>query len=93
VPYIKKEERAQFETAIQVAVELLDASGNKPGHLNFFISSLLEGYASNKGVCYEVLSETAAQASAAATEFERRVIAPYEDSKIQENGDVYQRLI
>lgn len=60
-----------------------------PGELNFAITRLMIDYLSNRGLSYTTASETLAQANEAVAEFRRRVLVPYEDKKIAENGDVY----
>lgn len=60
-----------------------------PGELNFAITMLMIGYLSQKGLSYTNAQETISQANEAAAEFRRRVLAPYEDKKVAENGDVY----
>ena len=92
MPYIEQTERDYYEVSLRKIIGTLDNLKNQPGHLNYVISRILEGFAYNKGVNYACLSETAAQARAAAAEFERRVLGPYEDQKIIENGDVYGRI-
>lgn len=59
-----------------------------PGELNFAISALLHEYILDHGMRYATLSEAAAQAQHAASEFYRTVVAPYEDKKRQEHGPV-----
>ncbi len=60
-----------------------------PGELNFAITMLMIGYLSQKGLSYTNAQETISQANEAAAEFRRRILTPYEDKKIAENGDVY----
>ena len=59
-----------------------------PGELNFAISALLHEYTYENKRNYATLSAAAAQAQHAATEFYRTVVAPYEDVKKRENGNV-----
>lgn len=66
------------------------------GELNFAISRLMAIFASNRVTDgakpgYSILSEAKAAANDAATEWYRRIMAPYEDKKCAENGDVYGR--
>lgn len=62
------------------------------GELNFQISLLLESYIRHNGKSYGTCSSAVAACQDAADEFKRRVLAPYEDSKIAENGDVYNNI-
>jgi len=60
------------------------------GELNFQISRLLDDYVVRKGKRYENINAVMGVMSSAQAEFYRRVAAPYEDTKIRENGDVYE---
>ena len=60
------------------------------GELNFQITRLCYEYAQRKGVSYETLNAVRGVLGCATDEFYRRVVAPYEDMKIKENGDVYE---
>ena len=44
-------------------------------------------------VGYATLSDAVAAANDANSEFYRRVIFPYEDHKIRENGDIFREFI
>ena len=88
MPYINKDSRAEYDNEINSLVEKLDGWDNDTlsGHLNYIffrIASVLgtdEPYARRA-----VVSSALAEAQA---EFRRRVMAPYEDEKIELNGDV-----
>lgn len=88
MPYIKKDERAQYRLALRESVFAL--AGNPPGHLNYFITELLRDYTSSRGGNYTAYNEAVGALECAKLELYRRMVAPYEDTKIQENGDVYQ---
>jgi hypothetical protein len=59
------------------------------GELNFAITVLLIKYAYAKGLSYQTINDISGACTEALAEFRRRVVVPYEDKKIQENGDVY----
>jgi hypothetical protein len=81
MPYIKQERR----DAICAGARPQDA-----GELNFAITVLVDNYLSDKGaIRYGHLNEVIGAIDCAKLELYRRVLAPYEDQKIQENGDVY----
>lgn len=63
-----------------------------PGELNFAITMLLTGYLEKRGVNYVSLNDCMGALEGAKLELYRRVVAPYEDKKIAENGDVYGDL-
>lgn len=81
MPYIKQERR----DAILAGAKPLDA-----GELNFAISVLVDNYLKDRGeIKYSHLNEVVGAIDCAKLELYRRIAAPYEDKKIEENGDVY----
>lgn len=81
MPYIKPEDRLH----ILADEKQIDT----PGELNYFISTLINSYINQKGKNYSTLNEVVGVLECAKLELYRRVAAPYEDIKIEENGDVY----
>ncbi len=59
------------------------------GQLNYQITCLLDVYMTINGKNYQVMNDIVGALEGAKAEFQRRVVAPYEDQKIIENGDVY----
>ena len=79
MPYIIKDNRKYYEhTEIP----------NNAGELNFFISHMCKQYVQLHGKNYGVLNEVIGVLECAKLEVYRRVVAPYEDIKIRENGDI-----
>ena len=73
---------------------ILDATGKVDpaaietvGELNFAITHLVNAFC--KGDSYIAFNEIIGVLESAKLEFYRRRVAPYEDQKIAENGDVY----
>ena len=58
------------------------------GELNYQITMLLQTYVGRHGTNYQNMNDCMGALVGAQQEFYRRVVAPYEDIKIQENGDV-----
>lgn len=81
MPYIKPENR--------INILLNEKYISDSGDLNFFISTLINWYIGEKGKSYSTLNEVVGVLECAKLELYRRIAAPYEDSKIQQNGDVY----
>ena len=87
MPYIKMEDRGKYE---EVLKELIDILKGLPvervdGELNYVITRLLkESYP----LRYFNLNRAVGVLECAKLEFYRRVVAPYEDVKIRESGDV-----
>lgn len=60
-----------------------------PGELNYVVTLSIKNYMENKGLSYQTINDIIGALDGASKEFYRRVAAPYEDKKIEENGDVY----
>lgn len=60
-----------------------------PGQLNWAITELIREYLDHKGSSYGVYNEVIGMLECCKLELYRRVIANYEDSKCELNGDVY----
>lgn len=90
MPYIKQYERGQYDRLIQEVVDALTRSGGvKPnvGHINYVLSSILwKMFDLNPR--YETANDLAGVLTCVQAEFQRRKVAPYEDKKIEENGDI-----
>jgi hypothetical protein len=71
----------------------LDSGGeaDTAGELNYVITKKIDSYLARKGVNYANLNEAIGVLECAKLELYRRIVASYEDTKIQnpENGDVY----
>lgn len=85
MPYIKSKE---VRESITGEVELLIMAIDNEGDLNFAITSLLLEYMKKKEKNYATLNTIMGVLSCVAREFYRRVIGPYENTKIKENGDI-----
>ena len=60
-----------------------------PGELNYAITAGILWYLSTHGLNYRTINDIVGALEGAKAEFQRRVTAPYEDKKKEENGDVY----
>lgn len=61
---------------------------NSAGELNYAFTNLIIGYL-RPGISYQTINDIIGALEGAKAEFYRRVVVPYEDKKIKENGDVY----
>lgn len=80
MPYIATEARERI------------AQGGAPstaGELNYAITRLVDEYLAREGVGYRSLNEVVGVLECAKLELYRRIVAPYEDVKMQSAGDVY----
>jgi len=81
LPYIKKEDR----------FEATDFPKNA-GELNYAITILIQKYLHKNGLNYQHINDIVGALDGAKSEFQRRVVNPYEDKKIKENGDAYAKI-
>ena len=94
MPYITKGRRPDFEYELNSLAYKIKL--HEPGELSYIISSLLARLVTkeniNGGINYARLSKWRGVIIDASDEFYRRVMAPYEDIKQEENGDVYDNV-
>lgn len=62
---------------------------SKSGDLNFLLTNTCLTYLQVHGKSYAILNDIVGALECCKQEFIRRVVNPYEDEKIKENGDVY----
>ncbi len=79
MPYIKVEDRLRVIT---------QGCPNTAGELNYLFTMLSRDYIHEKGESYQTYNDILGALEGAKLELYRRQVAPYEDIKIQENGDV-----
>lgn len=98
MPYIDGEQRAQLDPAIYLMVKGLINSqwvGDLPtteevaGRLNYTITRLIVDTLFRCGPRYHLISTAIGVLETCKLEMYRRLAAPYEDKKAEENGDVY----
>ena len=86
MPYIRPKDRGPLLTQ---DVAHVGQSANTAGELNFVLTSICLGYLQRNGTNYATMNEILGVLSAVGFEFYRRIVAPYEQEKIEQNGDVY----
>lgn len=59
------------------------------GELNFLFTHHINEFLKSQGLNYSNINEAIGALECAKLELYRRIAAPYEDTKIAENGDVY----
>jgi len=82
MPYVVQEVRPELDKIVRLMQEKgVQADGDLNYILFAFCKRIIEpSYNNYKNYCGELRQ--------CATEIERRILAPYEDEKIKENGDV-----
>jgi hypothetical protein len=82
MPYIQK--------SVRVAIEAQQRTPLTDGELNYGITRLVDEWIEESGgVSYHTLNAAIGVLECAKLELYRRVAAPYEDHKRDQNGDVY----
>ena len=85
MPYIKQEDRDKLEGTFDDR----EWFANSAGDLNYQFTQLINKYIETEGLRYQQINDIVGALEGAKAEFYRRVVVPYEDKKIEENGDVY----
>lgn len=93
VPYTKQERRANLDSHARRVAEDLHFMGDEQGDLNYFITRVGVHLLALQGMGYSTASHIRAAFDDASAEWYRRVMAPYEDEKCEENGDVYDHEV
>ena len=89
MPYIPKVDRIRMGFIIGEAQTTIDSGGISNGDLNYLFSRLAEMYIKYHGLSYNTGSDVIKAFECAKLEFYRRILAPYEDTKLTQNGDIY----
>jgi len=84
MPYIPYERRGRFDVPINNAATFVETSGD----LNYCFSMLCKHFIEMFGESYTNYATCISALEGAKLELYRRKVAPYEDEKIEENGDL-----
>jgi hypothetical protein len=91
VPYISRHERPHFAAAIAAAHGSLLTTHHVPGNLNYLISRIVDDYVHTVvKPGYADFAEVISTLAAVQMEFYRRVVVPYEEKKLEANGEVFE---
>jgi hypothetical protein len=86
MPYIKQDDRTKFNQVLELVNG--EALPENAGELNYLITKIVQISLANSKGNYQALNDAVGALEGAKLELYRRVVAPYEDLKINENGDV-----
>lgn len=81
MPYIALAARLALDSGLRTA--------KTPGELNYVLTATMRNYFEHSGANYQAINDVLGALEGAKLEFARRAVAPYEDEKILENGDIY----
>jgi hypothetical protein len=84
MPYILEDDRTDLKWAIDELEKLID----NPGKLNYAITCICLGYIYMQKENYQHWNDVIGVLECSKQEMYRRFIAPYENKKIDENGDL-----
>lgn len=84
MPYIKEHRRIYIDDGYIPEVA---------GELNYLVTKAINTYIIRHGLSYQICNDIVGALENAKDEFQRRIQHPYEDKKIEENGDVYQEIV
>ena len=84
MPYINQDRRNDLLPAIDSFPAIKTV-----GELNYVVTLLVQKFLARQRVGYTELNAAIGVLECAKLELYRRVVSPYEDTKIKENGDVF----
>jgi hypothetical protein len=87
MPYIDPTHRAELDAVVEVKPTLRKICS--PGELNYKITKLVVDYLNQYDESYGRYNEVIGVLTCVQHELYRRAIAPYEDVKKDQNGDVF----
>lgn len=87
MPYIPPQDRTGLDPFIDQLYDELDRRGFQSGELNYCISTMIARQW-RKAPSYGFAARIRGVLGDVKDEFYRRFVAPYEDKKIAENGDI-----
>ena len=88
MPYIKRSDRAKYQGVLEELSKLIPADPmERPGHINYVVSMLIQKVYGER-LRYAQHNEVVGVLHCIVDEFYRRKTAPYEDEKIESEGDL-----
>lgn len=91
MPYVNERDRIEGHDERNLNI-ILDGKLLASGNLNYVLTKVIIAYAKQHGLRYQIMNDIVGALDNCKDEFRRKVQHPYEDNKIQENGDVYNEL-
>ena len=84
MPYIERDHRPVLDAAIKKIPQNLTA-----GEMNYVMTRIVDKQLQFHGHSYSIINTLIGVFECAKLELYRRIAAPYEDKKIEANGDAY----
>lgn len=79
-----------LEKSVKEALDNRTARPACAGHLNYMFTKISTGYIDDCDLSYQTINDIIGALEGCKLEMYRRVAAPYENTKIKSNGDVYE---
>lgn len=73
----------------EIKKELWNRNPAVAGELTYLLTKVINDYVKEQGLCFNVAGEAILALECTKLEFYRRILAPYEDTAKERNGDVY----
>ena len=91
MPYISKDDRDKIEHVLEPLIDFIydEKITAMPGSINYIITRICHAYIKGNGYfCYKGLNEVIGVLECCKLEYYRQIVAPYEDKKKEENGNI-----
>jgi len=88
MPYINQHLREKYTSGLSFLYEGM-MKGMTAGELNYVITSITNEFIKENGISYGTFNDVVGVLECVKQELYRRRMAPYEEKKIKENGDLY----
>jgi len=88
MPYVNEITRQRTQPIVNAIRKYFEGTAKEPGDLNYIITQATLEFL-GEHPCYASINAVIGALECAKLELYRRMAAPYEDKKIDENGDVY----
>ncbi len=93
MPYITQQQREPLAESIDTLLNIITNNDGLEGKLNYIISSIMSGILETEGINYTNLNKLIGVLECAKLELYRCIASPYEDLKLEENGEVYGVIV
>jgi len=88
MPYMKQSDRNKWISNLGLLREIMRTQGVSVSDLNFMIAYMCQSYLKYNGNDYQSHCEIEGVLQGISKTFYRKFTEPYEDNKIEENGDI-----
>lgn len=83
MPYINQDDKYKFDYSIADLSDKVECAGD----INYVVTMIVHNFINKKGLKYDTLNSAIGALECCKLELNRRIVGPYEDVKISQNGD------